>query len=120
MKSLIWVTVLFAIPWLEYGIFQLTGAALPLIFVHSLFTGLIGCYFARQERLDLWSLLEAEVANGRVPTVEGVDAMLIVLGGWALIIPGWITDLMGVAFVVPPLRRMLIPAIREFIRSRLV
>jgi len=120
MRLLIWAAVLLALPVLEYGMFHVTGASLPLIFAQCIFTGVIGWYFARQEGLDLWSLLEADVANGRVPTVEGVEAMMIVLGGWALIIPGWITDLLGAVLVTPPIRGMLIPQVREVIRTRLI
>ncbi len=34
--------------------------------------------------------------------------MLVVLAGWALIVPGYLTDLAGAAVLVPPVRRFLV------------
>jgi len=118
---MIWILAagLFVLPWLEFWLIGFTGAALPLVVIQCLLTGGIGWWFARTEALDLWSALEADVSNHRVPPDEAVDTMLVVLGGWALITPGWITDLLGGALVVPRVREILVPWIRETIRARL-
>jgi UPF0716 family protein affecting phage T7 exclusion len=52
-----------------------------------------------------------------VPTLEGVDAMLVLIGAWGLIVPGLITDLLGAALLVPPLRRALRDLIRQALRD---
>ncbi|MFP5347057.1 MAG: FxsA family protein [Actinomycetes bacterium] len=41
---------------------------------------------------------------GRPPTVELADAFLTVLGGVLLIVPGFVTDVVGLACLVPPFR----------------
>jgi len=77
----------------------------------------LGWWLQRGEDLTLWSEIESDLQNGRLPTVEALDAMLAVLGGWALIAPGWLTDLGGGAMMVPLARRALIGPIRALLRE---
>ncbi len=78
----------------------------------------LGWWIQRGEDLTLWSELEADVRNGRVPTAEAIDAMLRVLAGWALIVPGWLTDLAGGIMMMPRVRQALIEPIRQELRRR--
>lgn len=116
---MIWVLLLLLLmlPGLELWLIFSLGQALPVVIVQALATAGVGWWFARREGLSLWSEMESDVQNHRVPTEEGLDAMLEVLGGWALIVPGWITDLVGAALLVPAVRRVLIPPIRDTIRD---
>ena len=117
-----WVlaVLLLVMPWLEIWLLNSLGIVLPVIVVQSLVTAVVGWWYARQEGLSLWAELESDIQNHRVPTEEGLDAMLTVLGGWALIIPGWITDLAGAVLLVPAMRALLIRPIRGAIRDHLI
>ena len=117
---MIWICVvgLFLLPWLEFWLMQGVGLALVPAIVWALMTGGAGWWFAGREGLDLWSELESDLKNGRVPTEEGLDAMLGIIGGWALIVPGLLTDALGVALLVPPIRQSAIGPIRKMIQSR--
>lgn len=110
---------LLVVPWLELWIIAQMGMTLPMILIQSLATAAVGYHFARSEQLSLWSELESGIQNGRVPSAEAIEAMLVVLGGWALIAPGWMTDLLGVAFLTPPLRTLMTSSVRAAIRARL-
>lgn len=116
---MVWVLVilLLGLPGLEFWLFFSLEPAFPVLILQTGATALVGWWFARQEGLDLWSELEADIRNHRVPTEEGLDAMVALLGGWALIVPGWITDLTGAALLVPAVRRLLIEPIRGAIRD---
>jgi UPF0716 protein FxsA len=83
-------------------------------------TAAIGGWFARREGLSLWTELESDVQNRRVPTEEALDAMLVVLGGWALIVPGFVTDVAGAALLVPGVRGLLMAPLRGAIREHLI
>ena len=117
-----WVVggLLLGLPWLELWLISVLDLALPVVILQGVATGVVGIWFARQEQLSLWSELESDVQNGRVPTEEALDAMLTVLGGWALIVPGWVTDLVGAMLLVPAMRRLLILPLRELIRDHLI
>lgn len=105
------------VPFLEVGLFiQSRWPAVSLVFWCAL-TAAVGWFFARRESWTLWTELESDVQNGRVPTAEGLDGMLALIGAWGLIMPGWITDALGVALLVPPLRRLLVPPLRSAIRD---
>jgi len=110
---------LLALPLVEVWLFVGLGVSLTATAVWCCATAGVGWYFARGEDLSLWSELEADVRNGRVPTIEGIDAMLILIGGWALIVPGFATDAAGAALLVPTLRNAATDLVRRTIRVRL-
>ena len=119
MSLLLGVVLLF-FPWLELWLMFSLGQALVVIVLQGIATAAVGAWFARKEALSLWADLESDIRNGRVPTEEGLDAMMEVLGGWMLVIPGWITDLAGGAMLVPAVRRVLMAPIRNAIRDHLI
>lgn len=119
---MIWIAavLLFGVPWLELWLITSLGLALPVVLVEAAATAAVGGWAARQESLSLWTELESDLQNGRVPTEEALDAMLAVLGGWALIAPGLITDLLGAALLVPAVRRVLMEPLRTLLRDHVV
>ena len=121
-KPMAWLLtiVLFMLPGLEFWLMISLGFTLPLALFEGLVTAGVGWWFARQEELSLWMDLESDVQNHRVPTEEGLDAMLGVLGGWCLIVPGLITDLAGVVLVFPALRMVIVPYLRILIRDHFI
>ena len=118
--TLLLLVLLLVFPWLELWLMFSLGQALPVIVLQGVATAAVGAWFARKEALSLWADLESDIQNGRVPTEEGLDAMMEVLGGWMLVIPGWITDLAGGAMLVPAVRRVLMAPIRNAIRDHLI
>ncbi len=58
-----------------------------------------------QGRAALRRLREA-LAVGREPTNEVLDGVLVMLGGLLLLVPGFITDAVGVLLLMPPTRAL--------------
>ncbi len=114
---LIVVVALGILPWLEFLIIIHLGISTTVAAVWCVLTGGVGWWHARQEDLSLWTELESDLQNGRVPTEEGIDAMLKLLAAWGLIVPGLLTDLVGAALLVPRVRAYLLPAIRDYLRE---
>ena len=116
----LWALLLLGIPVVE--VWLLLSLPLPLWFLVGwcLLTAAVGWWFARTEGLSLWTELESDVQNGIVPTAEGVEAMLVVLAGWGLILPGWLTDIAGALLLVPALRRSLLEPIRGAVRRHFI
>ncbi len=119
---LIWTLIfaLLVLPWLEFWlVLQLHW---PVWFTVLWCGGaaMMGWWFARGEDLSLWTELESDIQNGRVPTAEAVEAMLVQIGAWALIIPGLLSDALGILLLTPPVRAELVEPIRAFIRRRWV
>lgn len=85
-------------------------ATLLLLLAFSLF----GAWLARREGLAAWRRFELSMAEGRVPTQEVADGAMILLAGALLLIPGFLTDLIGLVLLVPATRvlaRRWVPAL---------
>jgi len=114
---LILIAALGVLPWVEFLIIVNLGISTTLAAVWCIVTGLIGWWYARREDLSLWTELESDIQNHRVPTEEGIDAMLMLLGAWGLILPGLLTDMAGAALLVPQVRKYLMEPIRDWLRQ---
>jgi len=112
--------IFLVVPWAEFWLMINMGFTITFAIVWGGLTAGTGWWFRRGEQLNLWSELDSDLLNNRVPTVEGLDAMLIQLGGWGLIIPGLLTDTAGAALLVPQARTWLIPYLRVWIKDYLI
>ena len=67
-------------------------------------TGLLGASLARLEGLRTMTKVRDSLNRGDLPAEEMLDAMLIFVAGVVLLTPGLITDLAGLALLVPKAR----------------
>jgi UPF0716 protein FxsA len=65
---------------------------------------LLGSYLMRSQGRVAWRRFNAAVAEGRAPTREVLDGVLVIFGGALLLTPGFITDVFGILFLFPPTR----------------
>lgn len=81
--------------------------------------GLVGSALARREGGRVWRGFQASLAEGRSPERGIIDGMLVLLGGVLLLLPGILSDVLGLALFVPPLRRALAGVLRGRITREL-
>ena len=67
-------------------------------------TGLLGASLARLEGIKTMTKVRESMNRGELPAEEMLDAMLIFVAGVVLLTPGFITDLTGLALLVPQAR----------------
>jgi UPF0716 protein FxsA len=67
-------------------------------------TGLLGASLARLEGIKTMTKVRDSLNRGDLPAEEMLDAMLIFVAGVVLLTPGFITDLAGLALLVPKAR----------------
>jgi UPF0716 protein FxsA len=91
-----------------YVIIQVGQAigALPTILI-LLADSVIGSLLLRAQGRAAWRRFMAAVSEGRVPTREVLDGVLVIFGGALLITPGFITDVVGILFLLPPTRALV-------------
>lgn len=82
-----------------------------LIFV----PGLLGAWLARYQGLRCWRAVQGQLAQGQLPATALVDGLMILVAGVLLIAPGVLTDLTGLALLLPPVRRI----VRRYVTRRL-
>jgi UPF0716 protein FxsA len=80
----------------------------------------VGVWLLRAEGRAAWRRLSAAAAAGRPPGREVLDGALVVVGGALLIVPGFITDVLGLLLLLPPTRSFARLGIVRNFRSRLV
>ena len=80
-----------------------------------LFTGFAGAVLARAQGLRTLRAMQREMLEGRVPGREILDGLAVLVGGALLLTPGLITDLMGLALLFPPTRRVIQGAARRWL-----
>ena len=78
----------------------------------------MGVWLVRREGVVVWRRVNAEVQAGRAPAKQLVDGAMILLGGSLLIVPGFITDVIGLLLLLPPTRALLRPAVLAWIGRR--
>lgn len=87
--------------------------ALLLLFV------VVGLTLVRRESGRTWRALRQAVDTGRMPGQELADATLVLLGGLFLLIPGFISDVVGVFLILPFTRKLSRRFLAVLIGSRM-
>lgn len=70
-----------------------------------LITGAIGATLARRQGRAVWLQIHQQLQQGRSPSREITDGVMILLAGVFLITPGLLTDAVGFVLLVPQIRR---------------
>ncbi|KLU06112.1 FxsA protein [Rhodopirellula islandica] len=70
-------------------------------------TGIIGSYLARREGLATWFRFQSAMAQGKMPSREIQDGLMIALAAVLLLTPGLLTDAFGFTLLTPPGRRLI-------------
>src|SRR3954451_11555022 len=68
---------------------------------------IIGAVLLRSQGRAAWRRFNGAVSEGRVPTREVLDGVLVIAGGLALLTPGFLTDIVGILFLLPPTRAVI-------------
>ncbi|MET3963832.1 UPF0716 protein FxsA [Marmoricola sp. OAE513] len=125
MRRFRWGLVLLAfiaLPILEIYVIiqvgQVIGAwwTIVLLIADSVF----GSWLLRREGGRAWRALQSALQEGRMPTRELADGILIVVGGTLMISPGFVTDVFGMLAILPLTRPLGRKVLTGFISRRLV
>ncbi|MDR3108245.1 MAG: FxsA family protein [Planctomycetaceae bacterium] len=76
-------------------------------------TGFCGIIFAKSQGMRYWHRINAELDKGEQPTDSVLHDLLIVFAGFALVLPGLFTDIIGFALFLPPVRNRVINRIKK-------
>lgn len=107
---LLFLILFVTIPLVELYLLIKVGSvigALPTIAL-ALFTAALGAILVRAQGLAVLLRVRAMVERGETPAFELIDGAVLLLAGFALLLPGFFTDAVGCLLLIPPLRRALI------------
>jgi UPF0716 protein FxsA len=113
--------LLIAIPILEVWLLVQVGQQLGLLPTVLILVAeaIIGVLLMRHEGSRAWKALNEAFTNGKVPTGELADAALILVGGVLLIVPGFLTDIIGFLFLLRWTRPVARKIIAFFVARRI-
>jgi UPF0716 protein FxsA len=81
---------------------------------------LLGSLLLRQQGRGAWRRFNEALAARRFPAREVADGLLIAIGGTLLLTPGFVTDIVGLVFLIPPTRAIVRRLLRGVVAKRFV
>ena len=99
----------FVIPLLEiYFLIQVGGVigALPTIILVVL-TAVIGAFLLKQQGISTLARFQSSMAQGQMPATALLEGVMLIIGGALLMTPGFFTDAIGFACLLPFSRQWL-------------
>ncbi|MGI8793993.1 MAG: FxsA family protein [Acidimicrobiales bacterium] len=95
------------------------AGAIPTVAV-LVVVSVVGAVLVKREGVGVVRRAREHVAAGVVPSAELVDGVMILLAGALLLTPGFLTDLTGLALLVPPVRAAIRAAASRRLEARTV
>jgi UPF0716 protein FxsA len=107
---------LFVVAMVEiYAIIQVAHAIGALDTIALLIVvSIVGAWLTKHEGFVVLRRLRAQLDAGRAPTDALIDGVLVLSGGVLLMVPGFVTDAIGLLVLFPPTRVPL----RRYLRRR--
>lgn len=118
------VPVLFAlflvVPFVELYVILQVGRTIGVLDTVALLVlvSVIGAWLVKREGISVVRRIQERVAAGSVPGREMVDGALILFAGALLLTPGFLTDVVAVLLLLPPVRSALRAAAIRRLRRR--
>jgi UPF0716 protein FxsA len=103
------VLLFVAVPIVEIYVIIQVGQAIGALWTIALLVAdsILGSVLMRAQGRAAWRRFNEAVGVGRVPGREVVDGVLVIFGGALLLTPGFVTDIFGLAFLLPPTRAVI-------------
>jgi UPF0716 protein FxsA len=100
------IGLLIAVPILELYVIVKVGGLIGVwpTLVLILAMSLLGAILLRHEGRGAWQRFNQALAQRRFPGREVADGLMITVGGVMLLVPGFITDAVGLLLLFPPTR----------------
>jgi UPF0716 protein FxsA len=103
------VALFIAVPLIELYVILKVGDAIGVLWTILILAAdsVLGSLLLRSQGRAVWRRFNEALAAGRMPHREVVDGVLVIFGGALLITPGFVTDVVGLIFLVPPTRALV-------------
>lgn len=106
---MIFLAVFIVVPLIEIALFIKVGGAIGLgwtLFM-CFFTAVLGAAMIRLQGFSALLSARRRIDRNEMPMVEMMDGIALAFAGACLITPGFFTDAVGFALLIPPLRHYI-------------
>ncbi|MFX0539754.1 FxsA family protein [Ornithinimicrobium sp. Y1847] len=116
------VATLILLPVIEIAVLILVGQQIGLLWTVVLIIALafLGVWLARRETSRTFRQLQRALQTGKMPTDEATDAILVMVGAFLLILPGFVSDAVGLLLVLPFTRPVARRAFQALVAARVL
>lgn len=73
----------------------------------------VGAALVKREGLRVLRRMQEQVVAGNMPSNEILDGVCLLLAGLLLVVPGFVTDVVGLLLLLPPFRLLLRSGLRR-------
>lgn len=73
----------------------------------------LGGWLMKREGLGVLRRVQRTIDAGGVPTTDLVDGFLVLFGGALMLTPGFLTDILGMSLLLPPVRAVVRRSLRH-------
>ena len=103
------VLLFIVVPIAELAVIIQVGQAIGVWWTIALLIAdsVLGSMLMRSQGRAAWRRFNDATRAGRVPAREVLDGALVIFGGALLLTPGFLTDILGIVFLVPPTRAVV-------------
>jgi UPF0716 protein FxsA len=103
------VALFIAVPIAELAVIIQVGQAIGVWWTIAILVAdsVLGSVLMRSQGRAAWRRFNAALREGRAPAREVADGVLIIFGGALLLTPGFLTDIFGLLFLLPPTRAVI-------------
>jgi UPF0716 protein FxsA len=103
------IVLFIAVPIVELAVIIQVGQAIGLWPTLAILVAdsILGSMLMRSQGRAAWRRFNEALAAGRPPAREVLDGVLVIFGGALLLTPGFVTDIVGLTFLLPPTRAVL-------------
>ncbi len=100
------VVIFLVFPIIELAVIIQVGQAVGVLNTIGLLllVSFVGAWLVKREGLEVWRRFRRQVEKGVVPARELADGVMILFAGALLMTPGFVTDLLGLSLLLPPVR----------------
>lgn len=97
------LAIVLLLPLLEIITLIVVGKSIGILWTIALLVAMavLGAWLARRETGRTFAALQGALSSGKMPTDEVTDAILVTIGGFLLILPGFLSDILGILLVLP-------------------
>ena len=115
------VILFIGVPFAELYVLIQVGHAIGVLNTLGLLllVSIVGAWLAKREGIGVIRRMQAALNAGRVPGTEIVDGFLILLAAALMLTPGFLTDVVAIFLLLPPVRAVVRRTLRRSFARRI-
>jgi len=115
------VVLFIVVPFAEIYVLLQVGHAIGVANTLGLLilVSVVGAWLAKREGLGVIRRMQRSIEAGRVPGAELVDGFLILFAAALMLTPGFLTDIVAIFLLLPPVRAVVRRELRRRVARRI-